>query len=326
MSSKFISTAIKTINSFRQSPEKSKAQFERLKEDLEEQNSKDPYIKEIANFISGLKSIAPMTPLVLNKTLSKFASEELEKLISESKNNVFLKGNALKEVVSPSYLQENPALIASDGAYDAEDILTRVIFNEEDKKKLGKDLLLDNKYSQVGMAHKVVEGENAFCLIFSENKPEDEEEEEEVGEAPAVDLTELKQAFDLFDRNHNKTVKIEEIIQAMRSMDFDETNPTLFEILNELGNKQKVVTWEQFSSHVVKRTVNPNTNEGLKTMFDLFVDNKKNKTITYDTFKKMCKELGVFNSDEELKHILSNTTVNGKEINFDDFCNYMQDI
>ena len=84
---------------------------------------------------------------------------------------------------------------------------------------------------------------------------------------PQGDLTELKQAFDLFDRDGSQTIKIEEVITAMKSMKFDETNPVLYEILNELTDKS-TVSWPKFACHVIKRLSDRKTEDGLKTIFD----------------------------------------------------------
>ena len=67
-----------------------------------------------------------------------------------------------------------------------------------------------------------------------------------------------------------------------------------------------------------------NTDEGLRTLFDLFIDDPNKETITFDTFKRICNEVGENMSDEEMKNILEITTQSGNEINFEDFCQYMK--
>ena len=74
----------------------------------------------------------------------------------------------------------------------------------------------------------------------------------------------------------------------------------------------------------MKRLTNRKNEDGLRTIFDLFIDNPKTKTITFETFKKICREIGETLTEEEMKHILANTTENGNEITFSDFCQYMK--
>ena len=66
------------------------------------------------------------------------------------------------------------------------------------------------------------------------------------------------------------------------------------------------------------------TDDGLRTIFNLFIDNPDKNTITFDTFKYLAKEIGENLSDDELRRILKNCTKNGGEISFDDFVSYMK--
>ena len=45
------------------------------------------------------------------------------------------------------------------------------------------------------------------------------------------------------------------------------------------------------------------TEDGLRTIFELFIDNPKASTISVDTFKKICKEIGETLTDEELRRV-----------------------
>ena len=62
----------------------------------------------------------------------------------------------------------------------------------------------------------------------------------------------------------------------------------------------------------------------MRTLFDLFIDDPEKDTITLDTFKRICKDIGDIVSDEELKNTMEITTQSGNDISFDDFCQYMK--
>jgi Ca2+-binding EF-hand superfamily protein len=109
----------------------------------------------------------------------------------------------------------------------------------------------------------------------------------------------------------------------MKSMRFDVANPDLFTIIKELNNEEWV-TWPNFAAHVVGRMSDRKTEEGLRTIFNLFIDNPDLETITFDTFKRICNEVGENMSDEEMKNILEITTQSGNDIGFEDFCQYMK--
>ena len=102
----------------------------------------------------------------------------------------------------------------------------------------------------------------------------------------------LKQAFDLLDKDGTQTININDAINAMKRMKFDETNPDLFNLISTSAEDGDIVSWVQFSSYVNGGLKDRKTEEGLKTIFNLFIDNPDNETITFDTFKRICKEIG----------------------------------
>ena len=109
----------------------------------------------------------------------------------------------------------------------------------------------------------------------------------------------------------------------MRSVQFDKTNPILFDIICDLeGNEWRSLP--KFAFHVYSSITDRNTDEGLRTLFDLFIDNPDKETITFDTFKRICNEVGENMSDEEMKNILEITTQSGNDISYEDFCQYMK--
>ena len=109
----------------------------------------------------------------------------------------------------------------------------------------------------------------------------------------------------------------------MKSIKFHETNPVLFDIICDLeGNEWR--SWPKFAFHIYNSITDRNTDEGLRTLFDLFIDDPNKETITLDTFQRICNEVGENMSDEEMKNILEITTQSGNDISFEDFCQYMK--
>ena len=135
----------------------------------------------------------------------------------------------------------------------------------------------------------------------------------------------LKQAFDLFDKEHSGTINIKDAINSMKRMNFEESNPELFNLISSISDEgEEKITWEDFSNYINEGLKDRKTEDGLKTIFNLFIDNPENETITFDTFKKICKEIGENLPEEQLEHILNSTTEHGNEITFKDFIQYMK--
>ena len=65
------------------------------------------------------------------------------------------------------------------------------------------------------------------------------------------------------------------------------------------------------------------TKEILSTIFNLFIDNPDKSTITFETFIKICNELDYGLFEQQLNNIMQTVTINGNEITFKEFQEYM---
>ena len=317
---KFEKEILSELNSFRDNPKSIQHQIEVLAKGISRLRPKDPFLKEIDDFILTIDRIPKMSQVYLNRTLCQVARDEVKKYSrNESTYIPYLTGNQLKGIVPGGFLNENAALIADSGADEAETVVPKLLLNKMDKEKKGRKILCTPEYTQVGIASTEFEGENYYVLLLANNDVEETGEPE----LPNVDLTELKQAFDLFDHDGSQKIRIKECLEGMKAVDFDKTNPILFDIIKDLEDNEWC-SWPKFAFHVYSCITDRNTDEGLRTLFDLFIDDPEKETITLDTFKRICQEVGENMSNEELRNILEITTQSGNDISFDDFCQYMK--
>ena len=335
----------KEINSFRQNPKSIQHQIEVLGKGISRLSPRDPFIKEINDFTGKISTIPKMPPLSLNQTLNQIAKVEVKKYSrNESTYNPYLSGDQLKGILPEGFLSQNCGLIADSGADEAQTVVAKLLLNKMDKEKKGRKILCTSDYTQVGIANTEFEGENYYVMIFAKNDVKNEnnvkneknlkneknvnvKKVEEVAEGqpelPNIDLPELKQAFDLYDHDGSQTINIKECLDGLKLVDFDKTNPILYDIIKDLENEE-TCSWPKFAFHIYNCITDRNTDEGLRTLFDLFIDDPEKDTITLETFKRICKDVGDNVSDEELKNILEITTQSGNDISFDDFCQYMK--
>ena len=335
----------KEINSFRQNPKSIQHQIEVLGKGISRLSPRDPFIKEINEFTGKISTIPKMPPLSLNQTLNQIAKVEVKKYSrNESTYNPYLSGDQLKGILPEGFLSQNCGLIADSGADEAQTVVAKLLLNKMDKEKKGRKILCTSDYTQVGIANTEFEGENYYVMIFAKNDVKNEsnakneknikneknvnvKKVEEVTEGqpelPNIDLPELKQAFDLYDHDGSQTINIKECLDGLKLVDFDKTNPILYDIIKDLENEE-TCSWPKFAFHIYNCITDRNTDEGLRTLFDLFIDDPEKDTITLETFKRICKDVGDNVSDEELKNILEITTQSGNDISFDDFCQYMK--
>ena len=320
MSMKFEKEILSELNSFRDNPKSIQHQIEVLAKGISRLRPKDPFLKEIDDFILTIERIPKMSQIYLNRTLCQVARDEVKKYSRNDSTYIpYLTGNQLKGIVPGGFLNENAALIADSGADEAETVVPKLLLNKMDKEKKGRKILCTPEYTQVGIASTEFEGENYYVLLLANNDVEETGEPE----LPNVDLSELKQAFDLFDHDESQKIRIKECLEGMKAVDFDKTNPILFDIIKDL-EENEWCSWPKFAFHVYSCITDRNTDEGLRTLFDLFIDDPEKETITLDTFKRICQEVGENMSNEELRNILEITTQSGNDISFDDFCQYMK--
>ena len=352
--SKYERDVFTELNKFREYPQSIHKQIELLRKGLSRIKSTDPFLAEIDQFINQLESMKPQKKMTLNPILSKIAQMEAKKFSLDSNYNQYRTGNQLKGILPDSVLKMNIALIADFGADEGENQIPKLLLNKIDKKKMGRQFLTNPNFTQVGIGNEIFESENYTVLIFADdnvkidqsflnvgkNVNEKKENIENVNNdklkatkktahlnrdyVEEEDSGFLKQAFDLLDKDGTQTININDAINAMKRMKFDETNPDLFNLISTSAEDSDIVSWVQFSSYVNGGLKDRKTEEGLKTIFNLFIDNPDNETITFDTFKRICKEIGENMSEEEMQHILENTTEHGNEITFKDFIQYMK--
>ena len=133
----------------------------------------------------------------------------------------------------------------------------------------------------------------------------------------------LRQAFDLFDIKENGKIDPSEIKETMRQLGFDAKNPTIYKIIEDLDTEESKsnggITFSEFSEIMQKRLGDRESKEGVRRIFDLFVDDENAEYIPLESLKKIAKELGEKMSEDDLKEMIECATKNEGKLYFDDF-------
>ncbi len=140
------------------------------------------------------------------------------------------------------------------------------------------------------------------------------------------EVDEIRQAFELFDTNGTGRIDPKELKAAMQSLGFDSKNPTIFLLISELDTpeaaKRGGIEFETFLEAINSKLGDKETEEGLRRIFNLFVDDNQD-TITLSSLRKIAKELGEQMSHEDLQDMLSRASSNGTELTFQEFYDIM---
>ena len=141
------------------------------------------------------------------------------------------------------------------------------------------------------------------------------------------ELEEIRQAFELFDPNGTGRIDPKELRVAMQSMGLDTKYPTIFQLIAELDTpeaaKKGGIEFETFVEAINNKLGDKETKEGIRRIFDLFIDDPSSDTITLASLRRIARELGEQMSNEELKDMLERASSNGTELSFEEFYDIM---
>jgi Ca2+-binding EF-hand superfamily protein len=318
MTSIFAENVIKELNKFRSNPKSIQHQCELIRKGFSRIRAGDPFLNDIDYFLKSLETMKQLPTVEYNEVLSAAAKKELPNFRGKASYKKYRRTDDIRGIIPDHYLVAKPAMVADDGADDPINVLTKILLDKQDRFKEGRDILCDSKFTQVGIAHEVFDEENMVILIFATEYVEDEPEYE----LPSGDLTELKKAFDILDIEGKQKLNTKQVMKTIEDMQLYKTDPTLYSIFKDLCDKEKC-SWQKYAKIVNERMTDRETKEGLNTIFNLFIDDPEQGTISFEAFKKLCNEIDCGLSEKELFDILKASTSNGNEITFKEFQDYM---
>ena len=318
MTTKFAQSVLDELNKFRSSPRSIQHQCEVIRKGFSRIKSGDPFLNEIDYFVKELDSMQQLPKLEFNQVLSEAAKRELPSFRGKKGYQKYKRSDSIKGNIPEYYLVASPALAADDGADEPINVLTKILLDKQDRLREGRDILCDPNFTQIGIAHEIFDQENMIIMIFATEYVSDEPK----FEIPFGNISELKKAFDILDEEGKEVLQMNEIMETLNEIEFNKTDPTLYSIFKDLSNRERC-SWPKFAYYANVRMTDRETEEGLLTIFNLFIDDPKKKTITFETFKKICNEIECGLSEKKLKEIMEKATKNGNEITFEEFVDYM---
>jgi centrin-1 len=141
------------------------------------------------------------------------------------------------------------------------------------------------------------------------------------------EIDEIRQAFDLFDTNGTGKIDPKELKAAMQSLGFDNKNPVIYQLIADLDTPESAkkggIDFDSFVNAINAKLGDRESKEGVRRIFELFIDDPHQKTITLSSLRRIAKELGEQMSSDELKDMLERASSNGTELTFEEFYDIM---
>ena len=315
------SVILDEMNKFRQNPKSIEQILQTFKLGLSRLRARDPFINEIEAFISTLEVMKQMPPLEINEDLCKSAQSQIDAFSRDEDNYLnYRVGKDLKGIIPEQYLTQECALIAESA--DLPSMVTiRVLLNKQDKFKVGRSYFTNTNYTQIGIADVKKENDIYVILIFAQF----EAKIRKSVPLPKGDLTELKKAFDFFDINKIGEILPRDTVEAMEALGFQKRNPKLLEIMRKLSEEEfDYVDWPTFADYIIKSITDKSSDEGLRVIFDLFVDDRVDDTISLMHLKKVVEDLQEEKGIEQIRKLLLLKGASNARLTFPEFVDYMR--
>ena len=131
----------------------------------------------------------------------------------------------------------------------------------------------------------------------------------------------ILEGLEFFESSENPDiVDPEEIKNLMDKLELKDKMPFIYDLISELCiNKSNApLTKSDFIAFIENKLNDTETKEGIHTIYNVFADSNGD-TLPMTNFCRTAREIGDMEKDEELKNLLKEAEMTGKELNFDEF-------
>ena len=313
------------LNNFRKNPSSLCKKLELGRIGLSRMHNTEAISKSLEQLISTLRNLKSLPQYVFSASLSKAAEKTLDLL---SDNLQAAKGKELEaRVKSCCQGYTDIACLADNGSEEPGDVITRLCLDKRDTKRVNPEVLLSTTFKYVGIACRPYEGEDKLCAIIFADYAEELVVKRNMSKFTLTDweLSELKKAFDLFDVEGLGRIHVSELKETFQKLGYDYGNENFYQFIAGLEKDSFVISndgyidYDSYISFFADKYADYFSREGLRNIYELFVDENKGKTISYNTFKKLTDELGYFFDEVTVKGLFQRISQNQRDIGFNEF-------
>ncbi|KAM3326619.1 calmodulin-like protein 8 [Capsicum chacoense] len=137
-------------------------------------------------------------------------------------------------------------------------------------------------------------------------------------------IVEFQEAFNLFDKDGDGCISVEELATVIRSLDQNPTEEELQEMINEVDvDGNGTIEFTEFLNLMAKKIKEIDAEEELKEAFKVF-DKDQNGYISATELRHVMINLGEKLTDEEVEQMIREADLDGDgQVNFDEFVKMM---
>ncbi|RDY01991.1 Calmodulin-like protein 8 [Mucuna pruriens] len=140
-------------------------------------------------------------------------------------------------------------------------------------------------------------------------------------------ISEIKEAFGLFDKDGDGCITVEELATVIRSLDQNPTEEELQDMINEVdADGNGTIEFVEFLNLMAKKMKETDAEEDLKEAFKVF-DKDQNGYISASELRHVMINLGEKLTDEEVEQMIKEADLDGDgQVNYDEFVKMMMTI
>ena len=137
-----------------------------------------------------------------------------------------------------------------------------------------------------------------------------------------VELMSIQKAFNLFSYK-NGYMNMNNLVIAMKELKLDESEPVIYDLMAELESENKgSLTYDDFVDKLTEKLGDRESQKSTERSYELLVQDP-NKTLNYETLKKVAEQIGDKTPDEDLQRLIKNGASNGTDIPYEEFHSIM---
>merc|ERR1712022_74970 len=139
-------------------------------------------------------------------------------------------------------------------------------------------------------------------------------------------VTECKEAFELFDTDASGNIDVRELKVAMRALGFEVRSDEVKKMVEDLDRDgDGTVDFDEFLQMMSGKLGDKDAREQLLEGFALYDEDETGK-ISFDNLKRVAQELGEAMGDDEIQEMIDEADHDGDgEINEDEFLSIMKE-
>ena len=141
--------------------------------------------------------------------------------------------------------------------------------------------------------------------------------------------TEIEKAFNSYEPNNNGFISINQLNDYTKINNLKKKHPFIYESIKSITSqkseeKNEHISTEEYLDFFDEQLNDINSKEGLKNIFNVLADGD-DKNLSWNKLPIIAKELGDNNTANNLMKLIEQGKLYNKDINFDKFCDIMND-